>query len=55
MQDGAINAQKSRIVPLPVSYNKALLLTIDFLQQKTLDCDPLPDVEQETDLNTFIT
>jgi len=24
-------------------------------QAKTLACDPLPDVECETDLNTFIT
>lgn len=25
------------------------------LDDKTLNCDPLPDVERETDLNTFIT
>lgn len=25
------------------------------LDAKTLACDPLPDVDRETDLNTFIT
>ena len=28
---------------------------VHLLQAKTLACDPLPDVDRETDLNTFIT
>ena len=32
-----------------------LIMIWNWQQAKTLACDPLPDVDRETDLNTFIT
>lgn len=56
MNSNAIFAAQARIVDLDVSYKKHPLLIFKLLiQAKTLGCDPLPDVERETDLNTFIT
>ena len=40
---------------LPVIYNCLISHWSPFVQKKHLACNPLPDVDRETDLNTFIT
>ena len=62
MEENAKFAAKARIKPLPVSYSfpmnfklKNGFLNFKFCQDKYLLCDPLPDVEDERDLTSFIT
>lgn len=40
---------------METSANYAIAARVVALDAKTLACDPLPDVDRETDLNTFIT
>lgn len=47
--------ETSRMSQMESNARQACLDRVVDLDAKTLACDPLPDVECETDLNTFIT